>query len=205
MISPSLIQFWNDSTPPEDVSKLLRNTKAVNEGFLYNLFDDESALSFLEKEFDSTVKAAYLKSRLPAMRSDLFRVAYLFRFGGIYLDAATHCFISLKPFVGKGKLTLLRKWHGGICNGFISSPKGNEFLGRILDNIISNINNESSHNVWLVSGPGAFKFLDEDPYQDKVSVVDQVDMKQFFDFVNNLEHKGESHWSKKQEVESIFY
>ncbi len=204
MTLPSLIQFWNDSTPPEDVSKLLRSTKAVNEGFSYSLFNDESALDFLEQEFDSTVKAAYLRARLPAMRSDLFRVAYVFQFGGIYLDAATHCFVSLKPFVGKGKLTLMRKWHGGIWNGFISSPKGNAFLERILDNIILNINNESSQNVWQVSGPGVFSFLNDDPHQEKISIVDQEDIKEFFDLVNDLKHKGESHWSKKQKVESIF-
>jgi mannosyltransferase OCH1-like enzyme len=84
-----LVQFWDDAkTIPADVRKCMDSWYPLDEyGFQRLVFDDESARDFITSNFDHRYLDAFEHCRHPAMRSDYFRMCYIYRKGGFYVDA----------------------------------------------------------------------------------------------------------------------
>ena len=74
-----IIQFWDSGEPPADMRKLMQSWRERHPDFDYQLFDDESAKSFIMRHFPIDVVSAFARARHPAQRADIFRLAYLER------------------------------------------------------------------------------------------------------------------------------
>lgn len=84
-----LVQFWNDlNNLPEDVEECLNTWSCLKaEGFEQFLFDDIKARIFIGDHFGSTHLRAFDLCIHPAMRCDYFRLCYLWKRGGFYVDS----------------------------------------------------------------------------------------------------------------------
>ncbi len=84
-----LVQFWDDSkTIPADVHECIDSWHPLDEqGFKRFLFDDDSAGRFITEHFGRRHLAAFKRCKHPAMRSDYFRLCFILRKGGFYVDA----------------------------------------------------------------------------------------------------------------------
>ena len=84
-----IMQYWHSfEEMPKDVLKCIESWKTLkNKGFRFELFDDESAKSFISKHLDEEHLNSYLKCHHPAMRCDYFRLCYLYICGGFYVDS----------------------------------------------------------------------------------------------------------------------
>jgi len=84
-----LVQFWdNPTTMPADVRECLDSWQPLEErGFERLLFDDQGARGFIAKHFGRRYSAAFEQCRHPAMRCDYFRLCFIARNGGFYVDA----------------------------------------------------------------------------------------------------------------------
>ncbi|MGW5768784.1 glycosyltransferase family 32 protein [Streptomyces longwoodensis] len=84
-----IVQFWDDSAHiPADVRECMSSWTALeHQGFQREVYDDASARSFINSQFGDTHTAAFDSCTHPAMRSDYFRLCYLARNGGFYVDA----------------------------------------------------------------------------------------------------------------------
>ncbi|SRR6266540_154827 len=84
-----LVQFWHDSAAiPADVCECLDSWEPLTgQGFKRVLFNDNEARRFIAKQFGSSQVAAFDRCPHPAMRCDYFRLCYIFRHGGFYVDA----------------------------------------------------------------------------------------------------------------------
>ena len=84
-----VIQFWHDSKDiPADVQECLDSWQALDSrDFKRVLFDDYKARRFISKTFGGRHVAAFDLCHHPAMRCDYFRLCYLVRHGGFYVDA----------------------------------------------------------------------------------------------------------------------
>jgi mannosyltransferase OCH1-like enzyme len=84
-----LIQYWHDlKHMPDDVQKCLSSWEPLqNHGFRRLLFDDTRARSFISNYFSKKHIEAFDLCYHPSMRCDYFRLCYIFRFGGFYVDA----------------------------------------------------------------------------------------------------------------------
>ncbi|WP_342768804.1 glycosyltransferase family 32 protein [Allorhizocola rhizosphaerae] len=84
-----LVQYWNDSTSiPIDVIQCLDSWLPLEaNGFVRRLFDDVSALRFIERALSRRHVRAFLLCDHPAMRADYFRLCYILQNGGFYVDA----------------------------------------------------------------------------------------------------------------------
>ena len=84
-----VIQFWHDASAiPADVLECLDSWEPlVSQGFKRILFDDFKARAFISRHFGRRHTAAYDRCHHPAMRCDYFRLCYLVRHGGFYVDA----------------------------------------------------------------------------------------------------------------------
>lgn len=81
-----ILQFWDQKTIPADVQDCMATWRAIPD-FDHVVFDEDQARDFLRTEYDARHVEAYDLCSHPAMKSDLFRLAYLYRHGGVYIDA----------------------------------------------------------------------------------------------------------------------
>jgi hypothetical protein len=85
-----IVQFWDDpSAIPVDVSECLDSWRSAGQasGFTHLLFDDVSSKRFIARCLGPPFAAAFARCPHPAMRSDYFRLCYIFKLGGFYIDA----------------------------------------------------------------------------------------------------------------------
>ena len=84
-----IIQFWHDSDAlPVDVRDCLDSWNPLKIlGFRRVLFDDNRARAFICSEFGGSYVTAFDQCHHPAMRCDYFRLCYIYKYGGFYIDA----------------------------------------------------------------------------------------------------------------------
>ncbi|WP_143735700.1 WcbI family polysaccharide biosynthesis putative acetyltransferase [Microbulbifer mangrovi] len=201
-----IVQYWDQGEPPKDVKDLIQSWKQQSTEFEHLLFNRETAREFILTAYGSEIASLFDSANLPAMRSDIFRVAYILERGGVYIDAATRCYSDLQPLLSDNISTvLIEKWHGGIWNGFIASEASSPYLANVWDKIVKNLKQQLISDVWLATGPGVFnEVFKAGGYGQSVSVVKQADAKQYFALVNDLQHKKKAHWSKVQNSLDIY-
>ncbi|MEZ9595505.1 glycosyltransferase family 32 protein [Shewanella sp. 10N.261.52.F9] len=88
LIPKVIVQFWDkaDALPP-DVRKCINTWKEREvEGFQHLLFDEIRAIEFISTELGSEYVDAFNACYHPAMKSDYFRLCYIYVNGGMYVD-----------------------------------------------------------------------------------------------------------------------
>ena len=89
VIPKVIIQFWHDrNAVPADVQECLDSWAPLEgRGFGRILFDDYEARLFISKHFGRRYVRAFDRCHHPAMRCDYFRLCYILKYGGFYVDA----------------------------------------------------------------------------------------------------------------------
>lgn len=153
-IPKNIVQYWSDESLPEDVVRLTNTWPSVYTKYNYQLFNRTSAIDFLKNNYTSEVVDAFISLKNPAMQSDLFRAAYLFAMGGIYIDVAYKALRPIEDIIdlNVSNLYVFENLVGGIWNGFIITPPANQALGEVFERILSNINAENDGNAYEVTG-----------------------------------------------------
>ena len=84
-----LVQFWDAATlVPSDVQRCLDSWAPLEDsGFKRLLFDDVSAAQFIRENFGPLHARAFKRCHHPAMRADYFRLCFIMKVGGFYVDA----------------------------------------------------------------------------------------------------------------------
>jgi hypothetical protein len=84
-----LIQFWHEATAvPADVRECLETWEPLlTRGFTRLLFNDDTARDFIRSNLGDPHVTAFDQCRHPAMRCDYFRLCYIWKRGGFYVDA----------------------------------------------------------------------------------------------------------------------
>jgi mannosyltransferase OCH1-like enzyme/Tfp pilus assembly protein PilF len=156
-----VIQYWNDLTPPEDVKLLMESWRSTNTDYRHRVFDDVAAQEFLERTYAPNVLRAYRRADNPAEKADLFRLAYLYAHGGVYVDADDRCLAPissvLPPHVA---LAVYQEDYalGGLAigtlgNNFLAAAPNNAVIGRALELATDALNRGDTDMVWLKTGP----------------------------------------------------
>jgi hypothetical protein len=204
MTPNTIVQYWNTSKLPDDISTLVDTWKVHNPSMKHKLFSYEDASAFISQHYDSEIQELFKIAALPAMQSDIFRVAYCLKVGGLYVDCGIKCKAPVAPLLSSEALFLVRKWHGGIMNGAIGCRAGHPALEWIWNRIVQNLKERNSNDVWRLTGPLSFnQMVESGEFESSLNVVEQASTKPYFDIVNELEHK-KKHWSKEQEKQSVF-
>ncbi len=120
-----LVQFWDDAKAvPPDVRECLNSWHQLdNYGFERLLFDDKSAAQFIAQHLDSRYLEAFKRCRHPAMRSDYFRLCFISRIGGFYVDADdVYQGGNLEHWFNDSRLKLQPLCYNSLTNLMISVP-----------------------------------------------------------------------------------
>lgn len=161
-----IMQYWDKATPPDEVLALMQRCRAANPHYEHVLFSDETAQDFLATEYDSRIVDIYRGCFHVSAKADFFRLAYLYKHGGFYVDADEVCDGPLDPFLQTGGIEEIYTFSRGLpsCvnNWFIGTVPGTRIVERAFSYCIQNIDSTMRHGrksgVWVLTGPGALSF-----------------------------------------------
>lgn len=154
-IPRKIMQYWDQRDPPAGIVQLLHTWVDAHPGFTYSRFDDATAREYLVAQHPQSVLNAYRRASHPAQKSDLFRLAYLFREGGFYVDADDRCIGSLASIVPRDAVfTGYQEQYATLGNNFIGCLPGDAVIGRALALAVETLRDGDADTIWLATGPG---------------------------------------------------
>ncbi|MBL0408326.1 tetratricopeptide repeat protein, partial [Microvirga aerilata] len=156
-----IVQYWDDPEPPEDVTGLMATWRSTNQDYRHHVFDDAAARAFLAEHYAPHVLRAYRRADNPAEKADLFRLAYLFAKGGVYVDADDRCLAPIGTVLPSHvALAVYQEDYalGGLAvgtlgNNFLAAAPNNAVIGRAFDLATEALNRGDTDVVWLKTGP----------------------------------------------------
>jgi mannosyltransferase OCH1-like enzyme len=95
LIPKRIYQSWKTKNANQHTRELIENTKKLNPGYTYELFDDDDCRSFILKHFGENYANAFDVLIPGAFKCDFWRYCKLYIDGGIYMDLDM---IPLVPF-----------------------------------------------------------------------------------------------------------
>ena len=107
-------------------------------GYKLTVYDDRECELFLKTEYPYEVLDRFRSLRTGAHKADLFRYAYLYKRGGIYLDVKTVLLKDLDSFVNHDipMFYVVHTDNKRLYNGILCTPPGNEYFLRLLDDMV---------------------------------------------------------------------
>jgi tetratricopeptide (TPR) repeat protein len=208
VIPKTIVQFWDNPDIPADIARLMKSWDRC-EGFEHRLFNDHSALAFIEENCTPRVLKAFRMANHPAMRSDIFRLAYLAVSGGIYVDADDLCRHDIGELLSPGfELILMQENLASIGNNFIAAAPGQRCIEFILSTIVDLVLEKQGNNVWFLTGPGALSsgfcrhYLQQLGRARLLAGIRVMTVYNLYDFVSPhipCRHKNdERHWNSER-------
>lgn len=162
-----LHQIWIQGAPPERFCPSRDRWRSLNAGAELETWADPQIRRLIREDWGNPALRFYDGLRLPVQRSDLGRLAILWRHGGIYLDLD---FVPLRPIPpalwewSASKLVVsesgLRFGFGrlvtaGVHTAFVGSPPEHPFFAALIEEILR-LRPRYSHSVNYTTGPGVF-------------------------------------------------
>ncbi len=116
-----MFQFWDEPEPPSEIVELMNSWKARHPDFTYIRFDDAGARQFPSVHGLADALQAYRDAREPAQRADIFRLACLAIYGGVYADADDRCLAHVASFVpADAQFVAYQEHFGTLGNNFLA-------------------------------------------------------------------------------------
>lgn len=82
-----IVQFWDENDIPEDVQECIESWKNLkSKGFEHHLFNNSTARKFIADNLLEEHVKAFDRCYHPAMKSDYFRLCFIYCNGGFYVD-----------------------------------------------------------------------------------------------------------------------
>ena len=103
-----IVQFWHDKTIPGDVRECAKTWAQLEDsGYTHKIFNINDAEDFINEKLGKRQVEAFDRCYHPAMKSDYFRLCYIFSNGGFYVDTDdVYTGINIDPFFENKKLNL---------------------------------------------------------------------------------------------------
>jgi hypothetical protein len=153
--------YWHSKELPIKMNENINLIKEQNPEFTYYLYDEDTALDFLQENTSDIIVKTYKKLIPKAFKSDLFRLCILYKYGGIYID-------TKKKFINNFKLMELTnkshfvkdRIHNYIYSALIVTEPNNTFILDCINRIIINVKyNYYGPDSLSVSGPGLLGYI----------------------------------------------
>lgn len=148
--------YWDAPEPPDQVQGLLDWNRALNPDYDFVCFNDRDAQNYLLDHGERPALQAYRLTRYAAARSDLFRLAWLWHEGGIWLDADDRCRVPYGEFIDhRLRFVGYQEHYWTVGNNFMAVGPRDPIIRDALDEATEALAGSPGAPVWLSSGPGA--------------------------------------------------
>lgn len=150
MIPRKIIQTWKSKELSVGLGTLCNSWRIHNCDYEYQLYDDNECAELISN-FDSRTYYSYEQLIPGAFKADLWRVCYLYIYGGIYADLDTLCLNSLDHFITESQFVAAidlnsdtsDKHH--ILNAFIACEPESRIMKSCIEMIVNNVENKRTH------------------------------------------------------------
>lgn len=107
-------------------------------GYQLLIFDDADCEAFLKTEYPPEVLRTFRRCKVGAHKADLFRYAYLFKRGGVYLDVKTVLLKDLDTFIRHDTPVFYVVFTDDkrLYNGILCTPPRNEYFYKLLSDMV---------------------------------------------------------------------
>jgi mannosyltransferase OCH1-like enzyme len=125
MIPKIIWQTYKSSLPPTQALSSIRSWLEKNTDYEWIYFDDIKCDKFIKDHFDKDFYEMYRALPFGVMRADVWRVAIVYVYGGIYTDLDTVCLQPASLWTTTADLVVaVETPHGSIANfTFAAKPK----------------------------------------------------------------------------------
>ncbi|MGG5811577.1 glycosyltransferase family 32 protein [Falsiroseomonas sp. CW058] len=166
-----LFQYW-DRDPPPDVAAEMEKWSRVPTLRSYRRFDEAEARQYLADRHGAELVRAYDAAWHAAMKSDLFRIAYLLDHGGLYMDCDMRQVERTAEFVAamNTPLQLTVQTHRptcGVTNCVMHARPNHPLMARFLERCVRNILDENLRNPLQATGPAALSAMIDQMLRDR--------------------------------------
>ena len=207
-VAVDLVQFWDKPDVPPDVRRVLDSWVEMHPQLRRTLFCEEQARAFLLDEFGSAASAVFDLCHHAAMKADYFRIAYLYRRGGLYVDADERCLRPMGSLLSTAAVSEMAAVRSGDVMGYLhnfllgarAGSRVLELALREADRAILAKEEGQALSIWHATGPGLItravgQYLVEDKSASSRADVYLLPFRQYRSFVataSDLSYKTES-------------
>jgi len=160
---PNMIsQYWHSENLPEEISISSLNMRNFNKEYSYHIENDNSAREFILTHYGKEICELFDACFHPAMRSDFWRLCWLYEKGGIYVDIDTKAHGPIGRIAAGSNFSCFLTYSIGkpwcIDNDFIITEPRNSLISFIMNEMFNNIRKYlktgNFENIWVETGPG---------------------------------------------------
>lgn len=158
-VEKNIFFYWTGGQLPELYKKNVDYTKLVNPDYRTLVVDDDFCIPVLSRLVPDAVDL-YQKISIPAVKSDIMRMALLYEFGGWYVDCDMRPRVSLDYWASMD-FDLYLFWVNNsnkvsIQNCFLGGRAGHEFFRHALNTFFRILEDGGfNYHVYKVTGPDA--------------------------------------------------
>lgn len=211
-IEKRVMLFWHDPDVPEDVASTVQAFRESWPSVQTVLLNDESASDFLRQTYSADYADLFTSCRIPAMRSDLIRYAWLAKRGGIYVDVKYRPIVFPENLLRSDfDLTCIRYPHFDniVGNSFLVCPIGAPLVRDLTKSAFDNVKARAKGSITHLTGPGLL-MQKIDTYADvaRINVLTYKDV--FGRFLKNTRWTQgkkaltDDHWSVQEQKTGLY-
>ena len=154
-IPKRIAQFWDTPEPPDDIAALMADWPARHPDYAYTRFSGASAHDYLRQRYANDVVLAFRRAPEPALKADIFRLAWLYAEGGVYADADDRCLHPVSVLIGGDAIfAAYQEEYGTLGNNFLAACPRHPVIGAALAEAVGAVNRGDQDIPWLSTGPG---------------------------------------------------
>lgn len=159
---PRIIWQTAKSTTHSSAVNLINTWKSKNPNYQYNFMNDVQCDQFIKDNFSSEFYAMYCSLPIGVMRADVWRVAVVYIYGGVYADIDCECVVPLDTWVDEYSLIIsVETENGELANFFFAAKPKHPALLSVLNRLVELApNNDSTYHNLFVQNFGQYGFSD---------------------------------------------
>lgn len=142
----------------EPLYEVIKTTKEKHPDYTIVYFEDDDCVDFITQNYPEHLPG--YTSLIPgAFKADIFRLLFLYTYGGFYNDCSQAYYVSCEEFVdfNMHKVVLVNdRFDEGIYNAFIASTAKHPLIKHMIDTIMVSVNKKDYGRGPLdITGPNA--------------------------------------------------
>ena len=207
----------NDNLP-EDIQTNIKAWKKYHPDYSFDVYSLDDCFSIIGNNiFGFPIKEMVETCRFIAMKSDVLRLALIYKIGGVYTDLKNKPVTSFLESLEQNKVYLCEHHptenkpdpQGCFYNSFISSPPDSPLIKDIIVEVLTNIKNrQETGGVSGVSGSSAIlRVLSRAKSNDKVYDFEGLSYREVWGkkmIRTAASYNATGHWSTLQKKESLY-
>ena len=148
MIPKIIWQTYKTLQPPHTSLESIKSWINQNPDYAWYYFDDTKCKQFIQDHFNDEFYQMYASLPIGVMKSDVWRVAVVYVYGGIYADLDTKCIIPASQWIDKADELVVgvETPHGAINNFIFAAIPKHPAVYSVLETFLDLYNSASFLN-----------------------------------------------------------